>query len=152
MQHGFISSISRGAAALACGLALVAPAAALEVKSCDEAHVGLEDLIAPAAKHSRTFKDDSISVYSVDTVEPVCCAAGVAVVMPDVSDEAGGSKCVAVVGVASIQLDEATAEEDPAKGLLITIPTRVFNDVADSAPGDPMRIRVDVDKGSVTLE
>lgn len=152
MQSGFTANIFRSAVALACALVLTAPAAALEVKSCEEARVGLEDLIAPAAKHSRTFKDDSVSIYSVDTVEPVCCAAGVAIVMPDVSDEAGGSKCMAIVGVASIQLDEATTEEDPAKGLLITIPTRVFNDAADSAPGDPMRIRIDVDKGTATLE
>ncbi len=152
MQSGFTANIFRSVVALGCALAFIAPAAALEVKSCEEAHVGLEDLIAPAAKHSRTFKDDSISIYSVDTVEPVCCAAGVAIVMPDVSDEAGGSKCVAIVGVASIQLDEATTEEDPAKGLLITIPTRVFSDAADSAPGDPMRIRIDAGKGSATLE
>ncbi len=57
---------------------------ALEVKSCEEAHVGLTTLIAPVAKNSRTYKDDKISVYAVDTVEPVCCAAGVAVVIPDV--------------------------------------------------------------------
>jgi hypothetical protein len=133
-------------------LLLAAPATALEVKTCDEAHVGLAELIAPVGKNSRTYKDDKVSVYVVDTVEPVCCAAGVAVVMPDVADELGGNKCLAVVGVASVQLDEATTEDDPAKGLLITIPTRVFNEASDSAPGAPLKLRINVDQGTLAAE
>jgi len=131
---------------------LVEPATALEVKSCEDARVGLTELIPPVGKNSRTFKEDKISVYVVDAVEPVCCAAGVAVVMPDVEDELGGNKCLALVGVASVQLDEAVAEDDPAKGLLITIPTRVFNEAADSAPGQPLKLRIDLQKGTVIAE
>ncbi len=85
-------------------------------------------------------------------VEPVCCAAGVAVVIPDVADELGGNKCLAVVGVASVQLDEAVSEDDPAKGLLISIPTRVFNEASNSAPGEPIKLRVDVDTGILVVE
>ena len=131
---------------------LVDPVTALELKSCEEANVGLTTLIAPVAKHSRTFKDDKISLFAVDTVEPVCCAAGVAVVIADVADELGGNKCLAVVGVASVQLDEAVSQDDPAKGVLISIPTRVFNEASDSAPGEPIKLRIDVDTGTVTVE
>jgi hypothetical protein len=127
-------------------------AAALEIKSCDDANVGLTELIAPVASNSRTYKDGKISLYGVDTVEPVCCAAGVALVIPDVTDETGGNQCLAVVGVASVQLDETTTEDDTQKGLLLTIPTRVFNEAADSAPGAPLKLRVNVDKGTVALE
>lgn len=127
-------------------------AAALDIKRCEDAHVGLTELIAPVASNSKTYKDGKISVYAVDTVEPVCCAAGVALVIPDLSDETGGNQCLAVVGVASVQLDEATTEDDAEKGLLITIPTRVFSEAADSAPGAPMKLRVDVDEGTVALE
>ena len=133
-------------------LLLVEPASALEVKSCEDANVGLTELIAPVGKNSRTYKDDKVSLYVIDMVEPVCCAAGVAVVIPDVEDELGGNKCLAVVGVASVQLDEAASEDDPAKGLQITIPTRVFNEAADSAPGAPIKLRVNVEKGTLTLE
>ncbi|MFN3622974.1 MAG: hypothetical protein ACK4TP_02840 [Hyphomicrobium sp.] len=133
-------------------LVLAVPASALEIKSCDEANVGLTELIAPVGKNSRTYKDDKVSLYVVDTVEPVCCAAGVAVVLPDLSDELGGNQCLAVVGVASVQLDEATTEDDASKGLLLTIPTRVFNEAADSAPGEPIRLRVNAEKGTVALE
>jgi hypothetical protein len=133
-------------------LLLVEPASALEVKSCEDANVGLTELIAPVGKNSRTYNDDKVSLYIIDMVEPVCCAAGVAVVIPDVEDELGGNKCLAVVGVASIQLDEAASEDDPAKGLLITIPTRVFNEAADSAPGAPIKLRVNVEKGTLILE
>ena len=133
-------------------LLVVEPASALEVKSCEDANVGLTELIAPVGKNSRTYNDDKVSLYIIDMVEPVCCAAGVAVVIPDVEDELGGNKCLAVVGVASIQLDEAASEDDPAKGLLITIPTRVFNEAADSAPGAPIKLRVNVEKGTLGLE
>lgn len=131
---------------------LARPLAALELKDCEEANVGITALIAPVAKNSRSYKDDKVSVYAVDTIEPACCAAGVAVVIPDVADELGGSKCLAVVGVASVQLDEAVSEDDPAKGLLISIPTRVFNEAADSAPGEPIKLRIDVEKGTLILE
>lgn len=137
---------------LSLALLLSVPAQALELKSCDDANLGIAEIVPPAAKRSRTFKDDRISVYEVDTVEPVCCAAGVAVVVPDVEDPSGSSKCLAVVGVASVQLDEAASEDDPAKGLLLSIPTRVFNEASDSTPGDPIKLRIDVEKGSVALE
>jgi len=70
----------------------------------------------------------------------------------DIEDELGGNKCLAVVGVASVQLDEAATEDDPTKGLLITIPTRVFSEAADSAPGEPMKLRVNVEKGTLVAE
>ncbi|MCZ7594370.1 MAG: hypothetical protein M5U16_05195 [Hyphomicrobium sp.] len=130
----------------------VEPATALEVKSCEDANVGLTELIPPVDKNSRTYKDGKISVYALDTVEPVCCAAGVAIVIPDVADEVGGNKCLAVVGFASVQLDEAVIEDDPDKGLLMTIPTRVFSEAADSAPGEPIRLWIDVDAGTLAAE
>ncbi|MEO8421225.1 MAG: hypothetical protein ABI457_08540 [Hyphomicrobium sp.] len=144
--------MSRICLLLAALLLLAGPARALEVKSCDEAHVGLTELIAPVGKNSRSYQEDKVGVYVVDTVEPVCCAAGVAVVMPDVADELGGNKCLAVVGVASVQLDEATAEDDPAKGLLLTIPTRVFNEASDSAPGAPLKLRINTTQGTLVAE
>ncbi len=144
--------MKRAFSAISLLLSLAVPASALEVKTCEDVHVGFSELIAPVANNARTYKDEKVSLYVVDIVEPVCCAAGVAIVLPDVSDELGGNQCLAVIGVASVQLDEATAEDDPAKGLLVTIPTRVFNEASDSAPGDPMRLRINVDKGSVGLE
>jgi hypothetical protein len=51
-----------------------------------------------------------------------------------------------------VQLDETTTEDDAQQGLLLTIPTRVFNEAADSAPGAPLKLRVNVDKGTVALE
>jgi len=51
-----------------------------------------------------------------------------------------------------VQLDEAATEDDPTKGLLITIPTRVFSEAADSAPGEPMKLRVNVEKGTLVAD
>lgn len=133
-------------------LVSVCSASALELKSCDDANVGLTELIAPVAKNSRNFKDDKVGIYAVDMVEPVCCSAGIAVVLPDLSDELGGNKCVAVIGVASVQLDELTMEEDPAKGLLVSVPTRSFSEASDSVPGPPIRLRINADKGTVVAE
>jgi hypothetical protein len=133
-------------------LVLAQSASALEVKTCEAARVGLTELIPPLGSTSRTYKDDRISIYAVDTVEPACCAAGVAIVIPDAEDELGGNKCLAVVGFASVQLDEAVTEDDPDMGLLVTIPTGVFNAAADSAPGEPIKLRIDVDRGIVAAE
>jgi hypothetical protein len=72
--------------------------------------------------------------------------------MPDLADETGGNQCLVVVGVASVQLDEATAQDDPDKGLLLTIPTRVYSEAADSAPGEPIKLRVHAEKGTLALE
>jgi hypothetical protein len=127
-------------------------AQSLDIKSCEEANVTIAELVPPVAKRSRTFKDDKISVYEVDTVEPVCCAAGVAVVIPDMEDPLGGNKCLAVVGVASVELGEAAVADDAEKGLLLTIPTRRFNEASDSAPGDPIKLRINADKGTVVAE
>jgi hypothetical protein len=132
--------------ALLTGLLLAHAANAFEVKSCDDANVGVSELVTPAAKFSRTFKDDKISVYEVDTVEPACCSGGIAIVIPDVDNELGGNKCLAVVGVASVQLDEAD------KGVLLTIPTKQFNEGSDSVPGPPLKLRVNLEKGSVVAE
>jgi hypothetical protein len=78
----------------------------------------------------------------------VFCAA----VIPDIADELGGNKCLAMVGVASVQLDEAVGVDDPGKGLLISIPTRVFNEASGSAPGEPIKLRIDVEKGTLVVE
>ncbi len=133
-------------------LLLAQAASAFEVKTCDDANVGVSELVTPAAKFSRTFKDDKISLYEVDTVEPVCCSGGIAIVIPDVEDVLGGNKCLAVVGAASVQLDEAVATDEAGKGVLLTIPTKQFNEASDSIPGPPMKLRVDLDKGSVVAE
>ena len=131
---------------------LAQSANAFEVKTCEDANVGVAELVTPAAKFSRTFMDDKISVYEVDTVEPVCCSGGVAIVIPDVDDELGANKCLAVVGVASVQLDEAVATDESDKGVLLTIPTKQFNEGSDSVPGPPMKLRVNLEKGSVVAE
>ena len=133
-------------------LLLAEPAIALEVKSCDEANIGLTELIPPVGKNSRTYKDDKISVYVVDTVEPVCCAAGVAVVIPDIEDELGAINALPSWASLRCSSTRPRREDDPTKGLLITIPTRVFNEAANSAPGEPMKLRVNVEKGTLVAE
>ncbi|MEI9902422.1 MAG: hypothetical protein WDN31_22690 [Hyphomicrobium sp.] len=126
--------MKRAFSAISLLLSLAVPASALEVKTCEDVHVGLSELIAPVAKNARTYKDDKVSLYVVDIVEPVCCAAGVAIVLPDVSDELGGNQCLAVIGWHRCSSMRRPPRTTPAKGLLVTIPTRVFNEASDSAP------------------
>lgn len=57
-----------------------------------------------------------------------------------------------MVGVASIQLDEAVAADEADKGMLLTIPTKQFNEGSDSVPGPPLKLRVNLEKGSVIAE
>jgi hypothetical protein len=133
-------------------LCLTNPAFALEVKSCEDANAGIAEIVQPAGNNSRSFSEDRVSLYAIDIVEPVCCAGGVAIVMPDTEDEVGANKCYAVVGVASVQLDKATAEQDTGKTLRISIPTRVFNGSEEATSGDPIKLRIDVERSQLELE
>ena len=133
-------------------LVLAPPAYALEVQSCDDAHAGIGELVHPVSANQRTFADERVLIYAIDMVEPVCCAGGVAVVMPDAEDAVGGNKCFAVIGVASVQVSKATAQQDADKTLRISIPTRVFNGAEDAIDGDPIKLRIELEGSALTLE
>lgn len=128
-------------------------AQALEVQSCRDAGVGLESLVLPVAKNTREFAQGKIQVYKVDQGEPVCCSVGVAVVIPDVDSELGDSKCVSVMGLGDVDVKNAAAKYDSARGLKITFATRKYNpETGGNDPAENLHLRVNLKRSTVQVE
>ena len=129
-----------------------APALALEVQDCRDAGIGLESIAGPVEKAHLSLYDGKVDAYNVDTVEPACCSSGVAVVLPAKDDPSGGFECLAVVGLASVDVTAAKRSYDKAKGLLLVMPTRRGNADGEPVEGAPLKLRINLGEGTVTLE
>jgi hypothetical protein len=136
-----------------CGLFLVSTANAIErqVVPCEEAGIGLTTLVTPVAENSRQFYNGQVSVYLVDTIEPACCSAGIAIVLPDAESELGDAKCLAVLNQSSIGLNAAQARYSPSKGLSIEMPASEQDDAGNRIPS-PLKLRINLKSSMVTLE
>jgi hypothetical protein len=121
------------------------------VVPCDEAGIGLTSLVTPVGDNSRQFYNGQVSVYLVDTIEPACCSAGVAIVLPDAESELGDSKCFAVLYQSTIDLKAARANYSPANGLLIEMPAKEQDDAGNQI-SKPLKLRVNLKSSAATLE
>lgn len=128
------------------------PAAALGVKDCRDAGVGIENLARPVEAAHIALYEGKVDVYNIDTVEPACCSSGIAVVLPAKDDPSGGSNCWVVIGLASIDVKTATRSYDKAKGLLLVMPTRRGDENGGTREGPPLKLRINVGEGTVSLE
>lgn len=128
-------------------------AAAVEVENCDEASIGISSLVTPVADNTRSFYNGQVHVYRVDHLEPACCSAGVAIVMPDVKSEIGDSKCVVVKHLPGIDVRGAKASYDPSKGLLLSFPTSTYDpEKGHLQGGQPLNLRINLRDSSVKAE
>ncbi|MGZ3721739.1 MAG: hypothetical protein ACXVA9_02335 [Bdellovibrionales bacterium] len=133
-------------------LLLASPLAqAATVKSCADAYVGLTELMVPAAQNSRTYANNSVAVYNIDTEEPAAASAGLAIVIPDTKSEIGGALCFAVLRFRSVDVMNATSSYDAAKGLLLTIPAYENID-GESKRAITLKVRINQKNATVTLE
>ncbi len=127
-------------------------AVALSVKDCRDAGVGIESIVTPVEKSHIALYDGKVDAYKIDTVEPACCSSGVAVVLPAKDDPSGGSSCWAVIGLASVDVTSATRSYDKVKGLLLVLPAQRSNPNGDRVQGPPLKLRINLRAGSVSLE
>jgi len=138
--------------------ALAWPAAAgaqrSELYSCEEAGVDLTSVSVGADLGGvRSFYEGRVTLFALDTVEPACCASGVAVVMPAEphGDEPVGYACWAIKGVAAVDLRSARSSYDPRRGLTLTIPARDYDaDTGATISGEPIRLRIDAGRGTIS--
>ncbi len=139
-------------------LALLAcPAAGLaqtsELFPCDEAGVGLESVAVGADLSGvRNFYRGNVTLFALDTIEPACCSAGIAIVMPAEphGNEPVGFACWAIKGLAAVDLGAARSSYDPRRGLTLTIPTRGYDpETGATIPGEPIRLRIDAARGTI---
>ena len=125
----------------------------LKVEDCSARGIDLTNVISPPQENSRSFYNNKVSVFGVDVVEPVCCARGVAVILPDVQAETGGSKCFTVLGTYGIKVKSARSKYSEKQGLLIEVDaTRYGPHDGQHVKAPPVKLRVNLKDSSVKLE
>ena len=136
-------------------LTLTAKAAPInELKSCEEAHFGLTEILAPSADTYRAFYNNQVNVYAVDTIEPACCSQGLAIVIPDQTAELGGvSKCFAIGHLSGVSVKGAKSSYDAVRGLLIAFPVKSYDpETGATKPAGLLKVRVNLKTATVILE
>ncbi len=126
----------------------------IDVQDCTKAGIGIATLMTPAAKHSRYFYNGAVQVYNVNVDEPVGRSAAIAIVMPFLESDGPGASCTAVTFFSGIDVMKAKSSYDRSKGLLLTIPFRIYDPqtgVPKPSP-TPLKIRIDRIKNSVVIE
>jgi hypothetical protein len=119
---------------------------------CRDAGIGIETLVTPVAKNVRSFYNNRVQIYNIDTIEPAAGPAGIAIVLPDNDDPLGGSKCFAIRNFGEIDIKAARVAYDPAKGLSLSIPTRsTDSETGRSKPGPQLNVLTDLQRSSVTF-
>lgn len=142
--------------ALVIVLALGTPVAAAEVGPCGDL-----DRISFLVGQTKSYSQGKITIANVDTDgEPVCCSSHLLILIP--SPEIG-SQCFAVSdnaasggssarGFNAVEFDKITASYEPAKGLLLTVPYRLYNAGGNNS-AESANIRVNLKgQGSVRIE
>ena len=137
-------------------LTLSTPVAAAEVGPC-----GNLDRISFLVGQTKSYSQGKITIANVDTDgEPVCCSSHLLILIPS---PAIGSQCFAVSdkaaigdssarGFSAVEFDKITASYDPAKGLLLAVPYRLYNSGRNSSP-ESANIRINLrGQGSVRIE
>lgn len=124
-----------------------------ELVGCEENDIGLWSVaVGTDLSGVRSFYDGQVTLLELDTVEPACCASGVAIVMPDEphGEEPVGPRCWAVTGYGGVDLRAARARYDPRSGLTLTIPTLTYDPATGrSVAGAPIRLRINAARGTI---
>ncbi len=119
-----------------------------EVRNCSDANLGIESIVLPA----KSFYNGQVNVFVTDTVEPAAASFGLAIVTPDFADPVGGSNCRAITHLSGVDINKIKSSYDSDKGLLLTVPYRVYNGEGTEPAKAPLKIRINLKKQSVVLE
>ena len=133
-------------------LALAAtPVWAGQQRSCDsaDANAGNIDWSEP----TRTYANGNIRFIKLDIEEPACCAIFLMILYPAGDDPF--LSCTLVgrsdgFGWADLSLSEAGSSYDPAKGLTVTVPIRVFD--GEDFRDETLMVTINQSYGSVLVE
>jgi hypothetical protein len=123
---------------------------AKDIRTCEDAGVGIASLILPVGQHSRTFYNNRVAVFEIDTIEPAAVSMGIAITLPDVEDiHFGSSKCLAITNFAAIDVMKGSSSYD-RQGLLLSFPTRDPDfTTGRSRAGKPLKILINLKLSSV---
>lgn len=113
-------------------MALLLSSAALSAQSlepCDW-RAGADGIPEPWADHTRTFANGEVRVVLIDRIEPAAGAFYLLILHPP-RMELGERRCTLVgfergVGYAGLFFEDLAAEYDPAQGLTLSVPGRLY--------------------------
>jgi hypothetical protein len=141
-------------------LAATLPAAAVQVRECDYA-ADIRSIAEPWEKNTRAFYNGMVRVAVSDTGgEPVCCSMHLVILIPDRANAVQGMDegrvCRIVgdkdgMGFVGIDFQRLRTRYDAGRGLLIEFPYQLYVDGLKNRNGVG-RVRVNIDKGTVTAE
>lgn len=115
--------------ALTLAIAFAVPATAQQVQDCD-ARASARNLAEPWDASTRTFASGAIRLAMIDMIEPAGAPFYLLVLSPPY-DEIGDRQCRLIegpgnMGFYSMDLETAEASYDPALGLTVRVPIRLY--------------------------
>jgi len=128
------------------------PALGFDVKTCEDAGIGLTSIATPVATNHLVLYEGQVTVYNIDQIEPACCSKGIAVVLPDREDPLGGSTCTAIVGIGSVDATKGKQTYDATRGVLLEMATEAFDADSRLRPGPALKMRIDLGRSKVSVE
>ena len=113
-------------------LALLSPAAALAqtpatVGNCDDWRSAAQMLAEPWEDNTRLYAEGAVRFAVIDTGEPAAGSFHLLILSPPTEAEPEVAQCKLLsldesMGFAGLTLRDAVAQDDPVKGLIVTIP------------------------------
>lgn len=123
---------------------------AAQVQDCEEANFSISSIMP---KTEKTFYNGKVSTYVVDKIEPDARSVGLSINIP--IKETNGPEyvvCKVVSGLSDVDSDSMTTTYDSEMGLLITANVREYDSQEEAYRPKIIKVRVNLAKGSVTLE
>ena len=139
-------------AAVLATLLAAAPAAAQQVRPCDW-RASVENIAEPWQDNTRVFANGAVRLAVLDTIEPAAGAFWLLILSPPY-DTLGGRTCQMVgqaqgAGFAALSLGGMEAAYDPAMGLILGFPVRVYDQATAGFYDDWMTVIVNQASGRV---
>ncbi len=136
-------------------LLMTLPAAAQEVRDCDEL-ASVASIAEPWADNTRTFANDRVRLVVIDTLEPAAAAFHLVVLSPPY-DAVGDRQCKMVslaetLGFAGLSLSRLTSSYDPALGLKWQMDATVFDPNSSDFMQRILNVTINQSSGEITAE
>lgn len=136
-------------------LFLAPMAATAQVAAPCDWQASAQALVEPWENNSATFANGAVRVAVLDTVEPAAAAYYFLILSPPVN-EIGDRTCTVVgfgkgLGYAYMDFSSLVSDYDPARGLIFTIPARIYLPEESFTNSALLEITVNQATGAVTV-
>jgi hypothetical protein len=129
-------------------------ATAAQVRDCDTYEANVRNLNVPYSEAVREYAKGQIVLMSMFIEEPACCGSHLVVLFPSADDYYQECRLVSWtndLGYLNINLNDAAATYDPAKGLTVSVPSQLYDVDSDFRNGVLLDITVNQAKGEVSV-